>query len=164
MGSARGFRNSEAETTIPDRLQLSDIVCRFGIVSDGFTLIETLIVVLVIGILCATGVSMYSGATADSQMRSITDELTVFFTACRHRAIMRKTPVKVTYINPNLGIEQSSSLRLRIPELSNESGEKVNGMTFTDKFVALADGTRVSKLDLSVYLPGKRLGTLTVEL
>jgi prepilin-type N-terminal cleavage/methylation domain-containing protein len=164
MASVQGSQNSEAETTFPNRLQLSDIVCRFENVSDGFTLIETLIVVLVIGILCATGVSMYSGATADSQMRSISDELTGFFTACRHRAIMRKTPVKVTYHNQNLGIEQSSGLKLRIPELSQESGNKVHGMTFNDKIVVLADGTRISQLELNVYLPGKRLGTLTVEL
>jgi hypothetical protein len=55
-------------------------------------------------------------------------------------------------------------LKLRIPELSQESGNKVHGMTFNDKIVVLADGTRISQLELNVYLPGKRLGTLTVEL
>lgn len=146
------------------RLQLSDIVCKFEDLSDGFTLIETLIVILVLGILCATGVSMYSAATANSQMRSISDELSGFFTACRHRAIMRKTPVKVTYHDQILGIEESSSLKLRIPELTKESGDKIHGMTFNDKFVSLADGTRISHIELNVYLPGKRLSTLTVEL
>lgn len=164
MSLVQGLHNSEAETTQPGHLQLSDIVCRFRVDSDGFTLIETLIVVLVIGILCATGVSMYAGATADSQLRSIEDEITSFFTACRHRAIMRKAPVTLTYHENFLGISQSSSLRLRIPELDKKSGQMLNGLQIGEKSAIMANGNRISQLQLNIYLPGKRLATLSVEL
>lgn len=107
---------------------------------------------------------MYSGTTADSQLRSIDDELTSFFTACHHRALMRKTPVRIFYQNNTLGIEQSSSLRLRIPELAPESGKMINGMVLNDRSARLADGTSLERLQLNVFLPGKRLATLTLEL
>ncbi len=107
---------------------------------------------------------MYAGATADSQIRSIKDSLNSFFIACRHRAQMRKTPVTLVYRNMNLGIDQSSSLRLRIPELSPVSGEEINGITMIDDKTYSAQGKLLSRIDLSIILPGQRLATLTMEL
>ncbi len=164
MSPDQVVQSPTTEAAVFFRLHSSDINCRQKADSAGFTLIETLIVVLVIGILCATGVSMYAGATSDSQLRSLQDEMNGFFTACRHRVIMRKTPVRVLYQNRSLGIEQSSTLKLRIPELSQESGNYLNGLVIEEKGMTLANGRKVSKIDLNLYLPGKRLATMTLEL
>lgn len=107
---------------------------------------------------------MYAGATADSQLRSLNDELNSFFTACRHRAIMRKTPVKVVFQNNRLGISESQLLSLRIPEIEEASGNRINGMLIGSKSATLTDGRVVSKINLNVILPGNRLATLSLEL
>ena len=164
MHLAQGLKELPTESTHQNCLQNCDTGCIRRADSDGFTLIETLIVILVIGILCATGISMYAGATADSQLRSLNDELNSFFTACRHRAIMRKTPVKVVFQNNRLGISESQLLSLRIPEIEEASGNRINGMLIGSKSATLTDGRVVSKINLNVILPGNRLATLSLEL
>ncbi|GAB4274000.1 MAG: hypothetical protein Kow0029_14040 [Candidatus Rifleibacteriota bacterium] len=139
-------------------IRLNDRAC-----ITGFTLIETLIVVLVIGALCATGVSIYAGATGDSQLRSLKDEIGSFFTACKHRARLRKTPVKLVFEQNVLGIKDSNALRLRIPEISKNSVELIRGLTiFSDRTID-EKGKLVKKLDLQVILPGNRPATITLD-
>ncbi|MGM0598748.1 MAG: pilus assembly FimT family protein [Candidatus Rifleibacteriota bacterium] len=128
----------------------------------GFTIIETLIVILVIGILSATGVSMYAGATNDSLMASLNDRLFSFFKACHHRVILRKTPVKLVFYNNILGIEQSSSLKLRITELATSSKKLLNGLKIEkDRFIT-SEGKVLPELNLKVLLPGNKLQTVTI--
>lgn len=165
MNLNKGLKGLESDTRPNCKcLHESDIKRTYRTRNAGFTLIETLIVVLVLGVLCATGVSMYAGATGDSQLRALSDEVNSFFTACRHRALLRKTPVKVIFQNNTLSIEQSNSLRLRIPELSEKSAAKLNGMTIFSSSARDVSGKTFSRIDLQVILPGNRPATISMEL
>jgi prepilin-type N-terminal cleavage/methylation domain-containing protein len=165
MNLVRGFDVIDSETGSARKcLRYCDIKRIDRAISSGFTLIETLIVVLVLGVLCATGVSMYAGATNDSQLRSLTDEINSFFKACQHRAKFRKTPVRVEFQNSLLGIEQSNTLKLRIPELADFSGDKLNGMLICSTATFDANGKPLKNIELQVILPGNRPATISLEL
>ncbi|PKL50444.1 MAG: hypothetical protein CVV42_02820 [Candidatus Riflebacteria bacterium HGW-Riflebacteria-2] len=132
---------------------------------SGFTLIEVLIVVLVMGVLFGTGLSVYSGITRDSQLRTRTDELTSFFAACRHRALLRKTPVKFIYDNGILGTDQSNNLRQRISEIDFQLATKLfNNLSVDRNGIFILNGRPVDQLELPVKLPGGHSSIITVEL
>ena len=132
---------------------------------SGFTLIEVLIVVLVIGVLFGTGLSVYSGVTRDSQLRTRTDELTSFFAACRHRAIMRKTPVTIMFSNGNLGTDQTHNLRQRIPEIDVETGAKLlDGLLVERNGRFTHHGQPVERLSLPLIMADGKTSMITVEL
>ncbi len=133
--------------------------------NSGFSLIEVLLVVLVIGIICATGVSIYAGVTTDSQIRTINDQISSFFYACRHRAIMRKTPVTIIFSDKRLKIDQSSALELRLGEIEPIMGnELLNGLTVTPDGFFHKNNRTIKMIDLPVVLPGNKLHKLRIEL
>lgn len=130
----------------------------------GFSLIELLIVVLLIGIICAGGVSIYAGVTTDSQIRARTDELRSFFYACKHRASMRKTPVTIQFQNQTLFIEQSSSLKLQIPELDEKTAiQMLTGLRVDPQGFFTMNSQRINTLTLPLTLPGNRPHKITLE-
>jgi prepilin-type N-terminal cleavage/methylation domain-containing protein len=132
---------------------------------SGFTLIEVLIVVLVIGVLFGTGLSAYSGVTRDSQLRTRTDELTSFFAACRHRAMMRKTPITIMFLNGNLGTNQAHNLRQRIPEIDTTIGARLlNGIHVEKDGKFTQNGQSIERLHLPLIMPGGKTSMITVEL
>lgn len=132
---------------------------------SGFSLIEVMLVILVIGILCATGVSIYAGVTEDTQTRTRTDEIKSFFSACKHRAMLRKIPINIRFNNNMLTIDQSQTLRLRLPDLVNESGAKmVNGLEIDTAGNFFMAKKAVKQLELPFKISGNRLITITVEL
>ncbi len=128
----------------------------------GFSLIEVLMVVLVMGILCGTGISIYAGVTHDSQTRARTDELKSFFQACRLRASMRRTPLRIFFRNQTFMVEQSSSLQLRIPELDGDSVFETIDVGADGVFSHA--GQRVKALNLNLRMPGNKLETVNLEL
>lgn len=133
--------------------------------NSGFSLIEVLLVVLVIGIICATGVSIYAGVTTDSQIRTINDQLSSFLYACRHRAMMRKTPVTIMFADKRLKIDQSNTLELRLTEIEPHSGgELLNGLIVTPDGVFHKNRRTVKTLDLPVILPGNKMHRIRIDL
>ncbi|PKL42541.1 MAG: hypothetical protein CVV41_13390 [Candidatus Riflebacteria bacterium HGW-Riflebacteria-1] len=131
----------------------------------GFTLIEVLIVVLVMGVLFGTGLSVYSGVTRDSQLRTRTDELTSFFAACRHRAMLRKTPLNILFTNGYLGTDKAPNLRQRLSEVDSAFASQLfNGIYVGTDGKFTRNGSVVNKLHLPVKLPGGHISVLTIEL
>ncbi|OGK05906.1 MAG: hypothetical protein A2W80_12875 [Candidatus Riflebacteria bacterium GWC2_50_8] len=131
----------------------------------GFTLIEVLIVVLVMGVLFGTGLSVYSGVTRDSQLRTRTDELTSFFAACRHRAMLRKTPITIVFSNGYLGTDKAQNLRQRLSEVDNAfAAQLFNGLYVNTDGKFTRNGVVVERLKLPVKLPGGQSSTITIEL
>ena len=117
------------------------------------------------GVLCATGISIYAGVTEDTQTRTRTDELKSFFSACKHRAMLRKMPINIRFNNDMLTIDQSQTLRLRLPDLVNESGSKMlNGLEIDTAGQFFMAKKAVKQLKLPFKISGNRLITITVEL
>lgn len=131
----------------------------------GFTLIEVLIVILVVGILIGTGLSHYSGTIRYSQLRTRTDALTSFFAACRHRAMLRKTPVKFVYANGNLGTDQSHNLGQRIPEIDTKLADRLFNHLHIEKDGRFRlNGALIERLHLPLKLPGGQTSIIVIEL
>ncbi len=129
---------------------------------SGFSLIEVLIVVLVMGILCGTGVSIYAGVTRDSQTRARTDELRSFFSACRQRASFRKTPVKIIFHNQIFSTEQSGALRLRVPEI--DSSTVPENIDIDRNGLFSSKGQTLKKLVFQLKIAGNQIETITIDL
>ncbi|MDD3145797.1 MAG: prepilin-type N-terminal cleavage/methylation domain-containing protein [Candidatus Riflebacteria bacterium] len=129
---------------------------------SGFSLIEVLLVVLIMGILCGTGVSIYAGVTRDSQTRARTDELRSFFYACRQRASFRKTPVKILFHNQTFSTEQSGSLRLRIPEIDSSSVHETIDIDRNGVFTS--GGQILTSLAIRLKIAGNQIETVTIDL
>lgn len=125
-------------------------------------MIEVLLVVLVMGILCGTGVSIYAGVTRGSQIQARTDELQSFFYACRQRATMRRTPIRILFHDQTISIEQSGSLQLRIPEIVGFKG--LDGMQVNAQGFFFLNGQQISKLQLPLKLAGNHVATVTLDL
>lgn len=117
------------------------------------------------GVLFGTGLSVYSGVTRDSQLRTRTDELTSFFAACRHRALLRRTPVKFIYDNGILGTDQSHNLRQRISEIDSQfAAETFNNLSVDRTGIFMQNGQPVNQLLLPVELPGGHFSYITIGL
>lgn len=133
--------------------------------TSGFTLIEVLVVVLVMGVLFGTGLSVYSGVTRDSQIRTRTDELTSFFAACRHRAKLRKIPMQIRYKNDTLITDQSQNLRRRVSDIDKVVAHRLfNGLAVREDGCFIQNGQLIENLRLPMQLPGGHLATITIEL
>jgi prepilin-type N-terminal cleavage/methylation domain-containing protein len=130
----------------------------------GFSILEVLIVILVIGVLCASGVSLYSGVTQDSRLRTINDRIQVFFSACKQRATLRRLPVKLKFENNTLSTDQTNLLSLKISELQNQQSSNLNGITFTASQTLDFKSRPINKLLLSIMLPGHNLATISINL
>jgi prepilin-type N-terminal cleavage/methylation domain-containing protein len=131
--------------------------------AGGFSLIEVLVVVLVIGIICASGVSIYAGATTDTQKLTIIDNIQSFFAACKQRVQLRNSSVTLRYRAGILFIDQSASLRLRIPELSAQTAKNIDGLVIETDGFRLASGERQKNLNVEIVLPGNRIKSFKLE-
>lgn len=133
--------------------------------NSGFSLIEVILVVLVTGIICATGVSIYAGVTGDSQQRIREDEISSFLYACRHQALMRKSPVTIRYQMSTLLIEQSSTLRLNVPDMDKKFAEQwFEGLTVDASGRFIKGGKHMRQLKVPYRISGNRIMTIEVEL
>ncbi len=132
--------------------------------SKGFSILEVLIVILVIGVLCAAGVSLYSGVTQDSRLRTINDKVQVFFSACQQRATLRRLPVKLKFENKTFSIDQTNLLELKVSELTDKHSTQLNGITFTASQTLDFRNRPINKLWLSIMLPGQQPATISINL
>ena len=131
---------------------------------SGFTIIEVLIVVLVIGILSSAAIGTYSGAIRDTAQRSAQGKIETFFQSCKDRARLRKLNVKIVYnedakslVNPD-----SSTSFLHVPEIYSKSIPKLIEINKEGKFIV--NGKTINKLDLLLTIPGGKLATITFQL
>lgn len=130
----------------------------------GFTLIEVLIVILVIGIISGTAIGSYSNVVRDAQARSVIDRVQAFFQSCKTRAKLRKTDVKIIYIEQIKSFKNPDSANsvLKVPELHSESIPKQIDINSKGEFEIM--GKKANKLDLLFITPSGNLATITIEL
>lgn len=130
----------------------------------GFTLVEMLIVVLLVGIICATGLSVYSGVTKDAQIHTITDSLQTFFSACRHRAKLRGLPISIRIRNKTLVVENSSNPKLNIASYFSPDCMIMDGILMTASQTFNSSGHEIRAFSIPVTLPGQKIATISVRL
>ncbi len=132
--------------------------------SSGFTIIEVLIVVLVIGILSGTAISTYSGAVQDTTTKTVLDKIQTFFQSCKQRAKLRKINVKIIYNEPQKKLmnPDSSSSFIEVPELYPNSIPKLIEVDKTGAFII--NGKETKKLNFLQKTLNGKLATLTIEL
>lgn len=68
--------------------------------SRGFTMLETVMVVLILGVLVAITLPFYNGSRSDSQMNSTVSALTAVMTQTRYAAIMNSQVYTVALTAP----------------------------------------------------------------
>ena len=139
-------------------------IIRYLFGKSGFTIIEVLIVVLIIGILSSTAIGTYSGAIKDTTQRSVQDKLQTFFQSCKDRARLRKLDVKIVYnekskrlLNPD-----SANSFLNVPELYSENIPKLIEINKEGKF--MINKKEINKIDFSLTMPGGKISTITIKL
>lgn len=131
---------------------------------SGFTLIEVLIVILVIGILSATGVSSYSGVIQDTRIKSVSDRIETYLSANIKKAKLRKVEIKLLYDDKANSFQDPTSTTnfLKVPELYPPSVPKQIEITKSGKI--RFNGLEQDNIKLSILLPGNRLATISIKL
>ncbi|MDD3000300.1 MAG: prepilin-type N-terminal cleavage/methylation domain-containing protein [Candidatus Riflebacteria bacterium] len=128
----------------------------------GFTLIETLIVLVVLAIICEAGFSVYSGVTSDYTLKTISDKLSTFFATCKQRAVMRNAPLVIVSENRTIQVEEAPSLYLRIPELDERYfPEKIE---VTSEGAFLIAEKKVSGLAVQLRLSQNKTASVSIKL
>lgn len=119
----------------------------------GFSLVELLIVVLLLGVLTTTGIRTYSGAATDTRLRTGGDAIEAMLQACRQRARQRGLPVQLVWTGNALQIKGSSIANFPIPDITIDSRARLNGLLFTATGTFLS-GRLVSSITVSLIMPG----------
>lgn len=102
---------------------------RFRSCHSGFSIVELLAVILIIGVLGASGISFYSGIAYDTRLKTLADELEGFFSTCKSRALLRGIPVKLSLRRNVLFITESPNIKIELPEIERAES-LLNGITF----------------------------------
>ncbi|NLM16198.1 MAG: type II secretion system protein [Candidatus Riflebacteria bacterium] len=131
---------------------------------DGFTIIEVITAVLIIGIAAAAGMPLYSGVLEDAEEMSKRNELETFFSTCKMRATFRGIPAQIEYD------EQSSKLFYRLspskaifsPELAKKPFKK--SLIITTKGKLLVDGKNINLLIAEVKILKKKRVRIEIQL
>lgn len=135
-----------------------------NIKKSGFTIIEVLIVVLIIGILSSAAIGSYSGAIQDTRIRSSADRLQIFFQSCKERARLRNLEVKIIYDDKQkcfVNLDSTNSF-LKIPELYKSSIPKLIEISKDGNFKIMGKETKI--LNLSLEMPDGNLATISINL
>lgn len=128
----------------------------------GFSLVEVLIVLLVLGILSATGTGFYAHVIRDARLRTSSDTLAAFFAACQARAVQRGLPVTVELQGNRLTAAGSPSLSCPLPPLDAPSLGTIAGLRFAADRTLTAAGKPITDLPLALRLPDGGLVTFTL--
>lgn len=130
--------------------------------TKGFTLIETLVVLVVLGIICEAGFSLYSGVTTDYTLKTANDKLSAFFSTCRQRAMLRNTPLTIVFFDRVLKVENSPSLFLNIYEVDERFFPEKIEVTPGGAFVV--GEKKISQLIVPIRLGKAKTADVTVNL
>ena len=130
----------------------------------GFTIIEILVVIILLGILSGAAISTYSGVIKDTNERLAYDKLQTFFQSCKNRAKLRNLNLKVSYNEQQKSLINQDSVNsfIRIPEINQNSIPKLIEIDKTGVFKV--DGKEINSLDLLLITPSGRLATITIRL
>ena len=121
----------------------------------GFSLLEVVIVVMIIGILTTTGITYFHGATSDARIRTLTDAAQAFLYACRDRAAARGIPVRLHESPGFLQAVNSPQLRLAKQGLTAKTIAQISQLTFAGRSITNGQGTIIHGIPISFDLPGK---------
>lgn len=130
----------------------------------GFTLIEVLIVVLVIGIITGLALGNYSGVIQDTRTKSATDRIEVFFRSCKDKARLRNLDITILYNEKAecLTLQNSVSTALRVPELEPSSVPKRIEINKQGKAFLL--GKEINSLELYLRALDGKTTPITIKL
>jgi len=121
--------------------------------TQGFTLVEMLLVVLVVGILTGVGVGYYSSMTEEINRQTTSESVSAFFAACRERASLRGMAIHPIVTGQGIAIRESNNLLCPLRNLTPESMVLVNGLVFSGTQTFLFDKpVSQIKLDFAIGL------------
>ena len=132
--------------------------------NSGFTIIEILVVIILIGILSGSAVGTYSGVIKDTNKRLVYDKLQTFFQSCKNRAKLRNLNIKITYNEQQKSLinQESANSLVRIPEISQDTVPKLIEIDKTGNFKI--DGKKINSLNMLLITPSGSLATITIRL
>lgn len=132
--------------------------------NSGFTIIEILVVIILIGILSGAAVGTYSGVIKDTNERLVYDKLQTFFQSCKDRAKLRNLNIKITYNEQQKSLinQDSANSLVRIPEISQNTVPKLIEIDKTGIFKI--DGKKINSLNMLLITPSGSLATITIRL
>lgn len=132
--------------------------------ASGFTIVETLVVVLVIGILASAAVSSYSGVVDGTRTKSAKDRLETFFRSCKDRAKLRKQDIAIVYDEKAQCLRTIDSTKpfLKVPELYGPSVPKQIDINRNGSFNI--NGNSVNSLELSLDNPNGNPTRISIDL
>lgn len=132
--------------------------------NSGFTIIEILVVIILIGILSGAAVGTYSGVIKDTDERLVYDKLHTFFQSCKNRARLRNLNIKITYNEQQKSLinQESANSLVRIPEISQNTVPKLIEIDKTGSFKI--DGKKINSLNMLLITPNGSLATITIRL
>lgn len=130
--------------------------------NKGFSLIELLLVVFLIGILCQSAVSVYSDLTNETALNTINDEIEAFFIACKKNAKMRHISLGISFNGKTLSANDESNLYLR---LNNAKYLKLpEKIFFSENGDFIVNGKLTNKLVLPIVLNNGKIASISLSL
>lgn len=131
---------------------------------SGFTLLEVLIVILVIGVLSATAVGNYYSVIQDARIKSVYNRVETFLKANQSKAKLRKLEIKLVYNENAKSFQDQTSTNnfIKVPELCQQNIPKLIEIDKSGDFKIA--GQKSDKLELSINLPGNRVATISINL
>jgi len=121
---------------------------------EGFTLVEMLTVVLLVGIMMGVGTSFYAGLTRETHERTQVESMRSFLAACRQRAVLRGIPVRLQVIGNDLSPVDSPGMSCQLgPTISPETRLNLAQLSFTATAAFLA-GRPVASMTVGIVGPG----------
>ena len=131
---------------------------------SGFTIIEVLVVLIVIGILSGAAVGVYSGIVVDTRIKSATDRAQAFFQSCKNRARLRNLNLRIVFNEKLQTLVNSDSTTsfLEVQDFYHQSVPNLIEVNKEGKFKI--DGKEASRLNLLLKVSNGKLATITIKL